>query len=306
MLKIYPEWSFFLNEVMDRLQPFWEETQWKERVHFIHLIGYGSRNKARKILIDLIELLDWQSESLFLFQDSAYNSPSVYSQAVSFQESFSHFPKLVITDFLNDFFWVVPEADEMSEDFRRVKDFFLQGSSLDLQRGVKPSDARGGLVISYLDSFHHDVYLKSRLIFKFHYEYPSFCFEGLRDKYIPDEIRELIREGYVFKEQLIFFSKDDPKDIQLAFDLIRIKKMLEENSQELLNIKVSISFNSMDYLHTQVYYKKLSFNQLKQASFDFFTPVYWQFKRMVNKIRPKPTKVEIDFRSGWKFNALAD
>src|SRR5690606_18653491 len=132
MKKLHPNWMLFIDEVMNLVYPFWEGTQSREHVHFIHLIGYGKRQKAREILTDMIELLGWESESVFLWNNWDPNSPSPYSQAVGLQESFSQFPKVVVTDFLSEFIAKTVYEDEYCEDYERVKSFLRERTQLDL------------------------------------------------------------------------------------------------------------------------------------------------------------------------------
>lgn len=43
MKRLYPSWHLFVDEMMDSFKPFWLGAQSQEKVHFIHLIGYGNR-----------------------------------------------------------------------------------------------------------------------------------------------------------------------------------------------------------------------------------------------------------------------
>lgn len=58
MKRHYPSWHIFIDEMMDSFKPFWLGTQSQEKVHSIHLIGYGNRQKVREMMTDLLELLD--------------------------------------------------------------------------------------------------------------------------------------------------------------------------------------------------------------------------------------------------------
>jgi len=304
--KLHPKWLLFIDEVMDLLFPFWEGTHWEEHVHFIHLIGYGKRQKAREILTDLIELLDWQHESAFLWNNWDINSPSPFSQVTGFQLSYTKFPKVVLTDYLNEFFANAVYEEDTCEDYDRVKEFLRTGRELDFQPGIAPLDARGGLIISFIDSFGDSDFIRTRVMFQFLLDNPITYVEVLRKSYVPDNLKLMIEKGYVFSKELVFFSKDEPKHIQLAFDLILVKGMLEEKGSELLKLKVHLSKDAMDCFLSYIFYQKLSASLLRQAALDFFTPVFWQYPRMIKNVNPKPSQVEIDFTGGWNFKSIYD
>lgn len=304
--KMHPKWMLFIDEMMDMLLPFWQGTQLKECVHFIHLIGYGKRQKAREILTDLIELLDWQNESVFLWNNWDTNSPSPFSQAVGLQESHHQIPKVVLTDFLTEFFAQAYFEEDPCDDFLRVKEFIKSRTQLDFQQGINPLDARGGLIISFLDSFGDSDFIRTRIIIQYILDNPITYFEVLRRSFVPEDLKLMMQKGYVFREDLVFFSKDEPRHIQLAFELVEIVRILEEKGSELLKLRVKLSFNAIDYFLAYIFYQKLSFSRLKQVALDFFTPVFWQFPRMVKNINPRPSIVLLEFKGGWNFQVIND
>jgi hypothetical protein len=304
--KLHPDWMLFIDEVMDLVFPFWEGTQSKEQVHFIHLIGYGKRQKSREILTDLIELLDWESESIFLWRNWELGTPSPIGQVIGMQESFPRFPKVVLTDFMSEFLEHARFEDEPCDDFNRIQDFLRNRTFLDLQPGVQASDARGTLIISYLDTFGDSDFVRTRLMFQFILQSTAPSIATIRRSFVPEELPELIDEGYIQREELVFFSKDEPRHIMLALELLKIKEVLEDVGREMLQVPIRLSFGAMDYFICYTFYKKLSNAKLRQAALDFFLPVFWQYGPMTKKIKPKPSQVQLDFQGGWRFQAIID
>ncbi|WP_026951137.1 hypothetical protein [Algoriphagus mannitolivorans] len=304
--KLHPKWSLFIDEMMDLLLPFWKGSQSKERVHFIHLIGYGKRQKAREILTDLMELLDWQSEAVFLWNNWDINSPSAFSQAIGLQGLYRQFPKVVLTDFLTEFFAQAYFEEDQCDEFLRVKDFLRTRKQLDFKSGLTPLDARGGLIISFLESFGESDFVRTRVMFQFLMENPIPYLEVLRKSFIPEDLSLMIRKGYVFREDLVFFSKDEPRHIQMAFDLVKIKTALEERGTEVLKTAVQLSFNAMDYFISYIFYQKLSAFQLRQAAMDFFLPVLMRYPTHSKNINLNPSHILLDFKGGWIFHSITD
>lgn len=302
--KLYPDWQLFIDELIDRLEPFYKGIQSKEEVHFIQLIGYGKRQKARDILTDLLELLDWQSESIFLWENWDVNAPSSFTQVVGFQQSYRKFPKVVLTDFLIEFFADAYSDFDKCEEFFRVEKFLSNRKELDFIRNENPSDAKGGLVISFLNSFGDSDHRRTRVIFQFLWKNPIQSIEELRVQLVPEALEQMIEKGYVRKGEQLFFSKDEPRHILLAFELLKVTQMIEIKGQELIGSPVSLTFDSMEYFLSYIIYKKLRFPQLHRTAWDFFLPVFRQFPRMTQKVSSKPESVELDFTGGWKFNVV--
>ncbi len=293
--KLYPSWLLFIDEVMDLLQPFWLGLQSKEEVHFIHLIGYGKRQKARKIITDLLELLDWQSESIILWENWDVNTPSSIAQVQAFQEAYPIFPKVVLTDFFNEFFL---ESD-LCREGERVEVFLRERKKLDFSYfEISPSDARGSLVISFLDTFCDSDFVRTRIMFQFLWCKSANSFAQIRKSFVPDDLITMMDRGYFRRDELIFFSKDEPIQILLAIELQKVTQLLEQKGAELLGIPVRLTLNAMDYFLSYVFYKKLSFPQLHQAAWDFFLPVFHQFPRMTQKSALNP------HRLNWIFQAV--
>lgn len=304
--KLYPDWQLFIDELIDRLEPFYKGIQSKEEVHFIQLIGYGKRQKARDILTDLLELVDWQSESIFLWENWDINAPSSFTQVAGFQQAYRKFPKVVLTDFLIEFFADAYSDLDKCEEFFRVEKFLRNRKELDFVRDEGPSDAKGGLVISFLNSFGDSDFIITRVIFQFLWENPFQSFEELRVRFVPEALEKMIEKEYVRKGEQLFFSKDEPRHILLAFELLKVAQMIEIKGQEVIGIPASLSFDSMEYFFSNVFYKKLSFPQLHRTALDFFLPVFRQFPRMTQKISFNPERVVLDFKGGWKFNGAID
>lgn len=305
--KLYPSWQLFIDELMDKLEPFWLGTHSREEVHFIQLIGYGNRQKARDILTDLLELFDWQSESVFLWENWDINAPSSFSQVLGFQEAYRVFPKVVLTDFFSEFFAEAYFDREKCNEFTCVENFLRGRKELDYSFfECPPTDARGGLVISYLSSFGGSDFGGTRLIFQFLWENPIENFEEFRKRFVPEALEKMVQKGYFRKQELIFFSKDEPRHFLLAFDLLKASQMLEKQGSELLGKPVKLTFNAMDYFLAYVFFKKLSYPQLHRAAWDFFLPVFRHFPRMTQKFDLKSEQVELDFTGGWKFNVITE
>lgn len=305
--KLYPSWLLFIDEVMDLIQPFWLGLQSKEQAHFIHLIGYGKRQKAKEIIIDLLEFLDWQSDSIFLLQNWDLQSPSSFVQVVDFQESYRVFPKVVVTDFFSEFLDLVNGEAATCSYLPQFKTFLKERKELQLFDESHPSsDGRGSLIISFLDFFGDQDFIQTRLLLKFLWNNPIEGFNQLRKTFVPEEMQRMIEKEYVKQEELIFFSKDRPFHAQMAFDLQAVTSVLAGKGSELLSIPVSISFNAMDYFLAYVFYKKLNYSKLLQAGFDFFLPVFSQYASMTRRVNLRPEKLELDFKGGWKFNLIMD
>jgi hypothetical protein len=281
-------------------------TQSKAEVHFIHLIGYGKRQKAKELLIDLLELLDWQSESVFLWENWDVNSPSAGSQVVGFQQAYPKFPKVVVTDFFIEFFADAYSDFDTCEEFCRVEKFLRNRKVLDFIRNENPSDAKGALVISFLNSFGDSDYRRTRLIFQFIWENPVQSFEELRVQFVPEALEQMIEKGYVRKGEQLYFSKDEPRHILLAFELMNVTQILEKKGKKLLGVSVKLTFDSMDYFLGYIFHKSQSIPQLHRNAWDFFLPVFSQFPKFAQKITTKPEQVELDFSGGWKFNGIID
>ncbi|MDI1324852.1 MAG: hypothetical protein PSV36_19065 [Algoriphagus sp.] len=305
--KIYPSWQLFIDELMDKLEPFWLGHQSQEEVHFIQLIGYGNRNKTKQILTDILELMDWQSESVFLWNNWDNSRPSPFSQVLGFQEAYRIFPKVVITDFFSEFFAEAYSDYEKCIEFNCVEDFLRGRKELDYSFfECPPTDARGGLVISYLNSFVSSDFVGTRVIFQFLWENPVESFEELRKRFVPEAMEKMIGKGYVRRDELVFFSKDEPHYILLAFELLMVSQMIEIRGSELIGKPVKLTFNAIDYFLEYVFFKKLSFPQLHRAAWDFFLPIFRHFPRMTQKFDLKSEQVELDFTGGWKFNVTAE
>jgi hypothetical protein len=305
--KLYPSWHQFIDEVMNLIYSFWLGIQSKEEVHFIHLIGYGKRQKAREIITDLLELLDWQSESVFLWQNWDHESPSPLSQVVAFQEAYQVFPKVVVTDFLSEYLAMANGYHDDCFDFPKVGTFLRERKDLQLCDFNYPaSNARGSLVISFLDSFGDSDFVRSRVFFQFIWGKPGITIEYLRKIFVPEDLHRLIEEGSLKREELIFFSNDEPRQILLAIALQKVTLRIEEQGTELLGSPVKLTIQAMDYFLAYIFYQKLSDKQLRQAALDFFLPVFRQFPKMINQIQFKPKTVQLDFHGGWKFKAFSE
>jgi len=303
--KLYPSWELFIDQVMDLVLPFWLGTQSREEVHFIHLIGYGKRQKAREILTDLLELLDWQNESIILWEDRDKYAPSVIAQVQAFQEAYPVFPKVVLTDFLNEFF--IEYDLGLCREGLRVEEFLSERKMLDFSYfEISPSDARGSLVISFLDSFGESDFVRTRLMFQFLWEKTERNMALIRSNFIPEEAHQFLEKGHLRRDELVFFSKNEPTQILLAIELQKVTQQLEEKGTRIIGTPVKLTRNAMEYFLAYIFYKKLSSLQLHQAADDFFGPVFRQYPRMTQKITNPLNFIQLDFKGGWKFQLNMD
>lgn len=290
---------------MNLFFPFWLGTQSREEVQFIHLIGYGKRQKAREILTDLLELLGWQNESIVLWENWDRNSLSVIAQVHAFLETYPIFPKIVMTDFFHDFFAGVDS--ELCMDGQRVEVFLRERKNLGLsESGIIPSDARGSLIISFLDSFGDCDYLRTRLMFQFLWSQPESKMNMIRKSYVPDELMRLMEQDYLRREELVFFSKDEPIHILLAIELQNVTQAIEEEGAKLLGVPVKLTLNAMEYFLAYIFYKRLNNTQLHRAALEFFIPVFRQYPRVTQKVSIQPNFIQLDFKGGWKFQLNMD
>jgi hypothetical protein len=304
--KLYPSWQIFIDEVLDRMQSFYLGTQSREELHFIHLIGYGKRQKAKEILTDLLELLDWESESVFLWDNEYWNQLSSFAQVQAFQKLHPVFPKVVVTDFFIEFFAEAFTYSDRCDEFILVENFLRDRKKLDFIGNGRSSDARGGLVISYHSSFGDCDFRRTRVIFEFLWENPIPSFEQLRTRFVPEALERMIDLGYLEREETIFFSNDEPRHIKYAFDLINLTRLIEKKGQELLGIPVSLTLDSMDYFIQYSFYKKLCSKGLLRLALDYFIPVLSQYPRMSQNITIQPKFIQLDFQGGWKFRAVSE
>jgi hypothetical protein len=303
--KLHPSWQLFVDEVMDLLQLFYLGTQSREAAHFIHLIGYGKRQKANEILTDILELLDWESESIFLWENEDNNLPSPFEQIVTLQDTYPVFPKVIVTDFLPEFLSMAIGHREECSYFPQLESFLKDRKELQLFEGNQPSsDARGSLIISFLDSFGDCDFIRTRLTFQFLWSKPLDSAGELRKNFIPEDLQKLIEKDYFSKDELVFFSKDEPVHIMLAIELQKVTQMLELKGAEVLGIPIRLTFNAMDYFLAYFYHKRLKSIQLHRAAVDFFLPVFRQYPRMTQNFNPKASQVQLDFKGGWKFDEI--
>ena len=256
-------------------------------------------------MTDLIELLDWQSESIILWENLDRNAPSSFAQVRAFQEAYPVFPKVVLTDFFHDFF--AGDDCDRGREGRRVEEFLRERKKLGFSYfKFSPSDAQGSVVISFLDSFGSCDFERTWHMFQFLWSKSERTIDLIRKSYVPDELLTLMDKGYLRKEDLVFFSKDEPIHILLAFELQRVTEALEKIGSAVLGIPVKLTLNAMDYFLAYIFYKRLSNFQLHRAATDFFLPVFRQFPRMTQKVPIQPNFIQLDFRGGWKFIVVTE
>lgn len=308
MKKLHPRFSLFIDDLMVKLEPYWLGSQSKEEVHFIHLIGYGKGKKARIIFTDLLELLDSQAEALFLWSTPDINGLSAFAQVQAFQESHQVFPKLVLTNFFSDFFYDYGvDSVNLCGEVKLVLKFLEERKELDFSfLGTAPIDARGGLLISYLDSFSWLDHETTGMILKQLWERPFDDFETFRVNFVPEVLNLLIQKQLLKKEDLIFFSKDEVPKIKMAFDLIKIVPIIEERGSDLLGFPIRMSFSALQYFQIYIAHKNLSHEELIKQALAFFDPLFPKYTRMIRKLPFLPKQVELDFEGGWRFNANYD
>ncbi|WP_198669836.1 hypothetical protein [Cognataquiflexum aquatile] len=254
-----------------------------------------------------MELLGWESELVILWENRDINALSRESQILGFQTSYHVFPKIVLTNFLYDFFLEVDCQYDKCKGFERIEEFLRDRKSLDISLfEFAPSDARGSLVISFLDVFSDCDFNRTRLVLKYLWFNQIGDIEALKKKFIPEELIPILQLKYILKKELIFFSKDKPYHITLAFDLIRAKTSLEEFALLQTGVLLSINFRAIDYFACYIFNKKSNFSNLIQEMKDFFRPIINNIPRIAKKNKTNPTPIEVDFKGGWKYNFLID
>lgn len=305
ILKIHPEYRSFLEGLMKRVLPIWTNTQSQKEVQIIHIVYFKPKEKLREILIDILELFEWQSEALFLFESTDFYRPSAYSQGLEFQKSYPKFPKVVVTDLLRDVFESLIWKRERCSEREQVLKFLNQKKELDfLDVNSKPSDAREALVINIFALDGVVDMERAESFLRFLWKHPSMNNGNFSKKYIPQSFEALLEEKVVLREELLFFCKDDFYELQLAFDLMSLRSMVEHRGFEILDIPVHLSVEALCYFQGYIAHKKLSYRNLKNAALDFFDPVFRQYPRFAMKL-PKltPHELLLDFEEGWRFKA---
>lgn len=300
--KLYPKYSGFIESLIEKIKPFWDSRHQQEKTHFIHLISYQPKEKLKKILMDLLSLLGLQSETVLLWDNPDINGSNIKSQFQSLQENYPVLPKVLVTDFFHDHFsefsiW------ETSREARVINGFLKGREKLDFpQLDLAASDARQTLVLSVLDSFGDCNYLKTSLIFRFLWGKKLKSIAALKAVYVPEELHRFMDSDLIRRDELLFFSKDKPYFLKLAFNLIKLHQYLEDHFSQKSGFPISISCMAMDYFSQYVFYRKLNYAKLKQEAFIFFLPVFHQIPRIVSKFNEEVETLEIDFKAGWKFN----
>ncbi|WP_100629825.1 hypothetical protein [Algoriphagus formosus] len=304
--KIYPNYSLFLEEFLEKLKPFIYNEQSKAKAHFIHLVGFEQRKRARKIITDVLELLQWQNETIFLWESQDLNGPSLVSQAVAMQNTYAEFPKVIVTDGLYEFFYELQyENLRLCEEGKPVINFLQERESLNFPSSKSnPLRANGNLIISFIPSFEMFEAEYIGGMFNFLWENPANNFENFRRSYFPNELKNLVEKGLLNQKELIFFSKDESITIQTVMNVISLKPIIESQGRQILATQVEITSRTLSYFHLYVIYKKLSYPKLKKEALAFFDPVFRQYPRLASNLPKleKPEKVKLDFIGGWRFS----
>ena len=308
IVKIHPEYIFFLDDLMNHLIPFWKGEQDQSQAHFIHLIGFGKRSKAREILTDLLELLDWQNNSIVLWQSPDRNRPSPLSQAKAFEEAFPVFPKVMVTDFLYDFFYEYQFEDQLCWDGKKLIKFLQERKELNLlEFNQNPAQAGGSLVISFIPGFQGLDHVDVSLLLHYLWKHPCTTMEDFRRDYQSEDLKILMDKKYLRKKELIFFSKDGLRKIQLVFDLMSLYPQIEAQGSTFIGVPVTLSLEAVSHFQVYIAHKKLSYQQLKREAFNFFDPVFRQYPRLIQKLPSyEPKSIEVDFNGGWRFQVITD
>ncbi|MDO8969020.1 hypothetical protein [Algoriphagus sp.] len=160
LLKIHPNYSYFLEDFLEKLKPIIYKQQSINEAHFIHLVGFIKMDKAREIISNVIELLQWQNEAIFLWEGSDINSPSALAQAEAIQESYAEFPRVLITNGLYDFFHEVQFDNlDLCDSGKQIGKFLQERKELDLSGfRLNPIWAGGSLIISFIPDFESKPY----------------------------------------------------------------------------------------------------------------------------------------------------
>lgn len=312
LLKIHPEYCLFLNEFLEKLRPVILNEHSKEEAHFIHLVGFDNKVEARKIITDVMELLQWQNETIFLWESPDYiNGPSHLAQAQALQETYTNFPPVLVTDGLWDFFHEVQFDDlKLCENGKQIVRFLHERRQLDLSEfRLKPLQAKGNLIISYIPNFESMEYDIGGGLIPYLWKSPEMDIEKFRKAFYPIELKRLVEKNYVRREELIFFSKDESYPIQYAMELISLCPVIETFGSQIVGFPVKLTCNALSYFHFYVFYKKLSYVKLKMEAFAFFEPVFRQYPRMSGRLdglQPEAGEVILDFKGGWRFKSILE
>ena len=310
LLKIHPNYSYFLQEFLEKLRPIILQQQSTQEAHFIHLVGFIKMEKAREIITDVLEMLQWQNESVFIWEGSDEVFPCLMDQAMALQENYSKFPKILVTNGFYDFFHEVQfDNIELCDFGRQLTRFMQERKELDLS-GARVNSIQGGgtLIISFIPNFNSRPFYHRGGLLKFLWENPTNDIQILRREYFPDELRKLVEKNYLRRNEFIFFSKDESKHIQTVLDLISICPTIEACGGQILEIPVKLTFEALAYFYDYTFYKRLNFTKQKQEALAFFDPIFRQYSRFGSKIpeMSSPREITLDFKGGWRLIGNVD
>jgi hypothetical protein len=305
ILKIHPDYRFFLEDLLARIHPLLEGRKSQEKAQFLHIVYYEEKDKLRGILTDVFEIFGWQSQTIFLVESQDIYRPGTHSQGMAFQESHPKFPDVVVTDLLKEFFWDLVMHDEVCSVGKQLLKFLQEKEELNfLECASKASDARGSLIINVIPSAGLEERVGTESFLRFLYKHPLVDMDDFRIRYVPQHLETLIKKEVLLREDLLFFAKDDFYKLQLAFDLMSLRSIVEHRGNEILGIPVHVSVEALCYFQTYIAHKKLSYRNLKNSALDFFDPVFRQYPRFAMKLPELGlNELELDFEGGWRFKA---
>jgi hypothetical protein len=300
MKKLHPKWTLFIDDLVRKIKPVWLGEHSKDKAHFIHLIGFGKKEKAQVIVMDLLEFLGWHKNAKLLFASSERNFPDSHEIAETFIKGNAILPKVLFTDMLFDML-IRRNHFGGCNIAKGVVAFMTNPESLVInEEGFNSVKLNGALVISYLDVFMGDNYIQKRFMLAHFLKKKEVEENAFRSTFDEWEIKEWVELGLIRREELLFFAKDESKKITSVTRLIDLKEILENDFTKEKGFPILISDSAMDYYLAYVFTKNLPFYRLKLDMTFFFRPVVQ--KMPFSKCMSSPPKsVEIHFSKGWKY-----
>jgi len=164
MKKLHPKWTLFIDDLVRKIKPVWLGEHSKDKTHFIHLIGFGKKEKAQVIVMNLLEFLGWHKNAKLLFASSERNFPDSHEIAETFIKGNAILPKVVFTDMLHT---ILMRRNDLGDCIlaKGVAAFMRNPESLVLNEiGFSSVKPEGALVISYLDIFMGEKFIQKRFM----------------------------------------------------------------------------------------------------------------------------------------------
>jgi hypothetical protein len=301
--KMHPKWANFINELMLKIKPVWFGTHAKDRAHFVHLLGWGKKGKAQEIITNLFETLDWHKEVAMLFQEKDMNDGDIYLLVEDFIKTNPILPKVVFTNMVHDL--LIPDNHyDTCYVTMAIKDFLKSPKTLTVKLdGFEDVKPEGALIISYLDAFYSDSYIKMRLLLKHLLENQRSGKNDFRQAYMECEIKDGVESGLIRSEDLLFFAKDNCKKISRVKRLIDLKEILEKDFSKQKGFPVYLSNSAIEYYLAFVFHRDWSLFKLRADMIKFFKPLVQEMPS-IDPGLSTPQAIEIQFTKGWKYQIL--